>query len=539
MITNKLHTAINVFVLVSLAVVGYADPRAGLWDITNGLQEAPVHSNPYSASAYSYAEGLNNLGDVVGWGSGTWVWSSATGSVRYLPLQFVWDINDHGDIVGDSNEGGWVGYFYDSTGLTKIGKLPGDAWAVGHALNNNGQVIGYSGDGAKGRPFIWDKVNGMKQLMLPDGYSNGTATGINEHGVVVGKVHKGDYIDVAVLWSSPTSVRILITTADVVKSEAVDINDNGQVVGRVTMSNGSWCACIWESDGTLQKLGTLPGQSGSYATAINNSGQVVGYAAGIGFVWDNVSGMRELGGSIGRVFFPCDINNSGQVSGWGGVRKYKTCTLAEAKKEPYDTCVHINDAVVIGEKTGLGLFVESSNRSSGMLIDRMGGIPIGKRLCIRGVMSGTSLALDELVSITDGNPLAPLGIASLSLIPKPLDPNLTSGLDMTGILMKMAGKVADVDTEKYIVYLNDGGAMQLEGASAKGIKVYYQPGMDAPTKGSFITVIGAGMSEFAILAEQMKIGQSIYPSGMPVMITSIVCRNAEDIVTLLPADLHQ
>lgn len=57
----------------------------------------------------------------------------------------------------------------------------------------------------------------------------------------------------------------------------------------------------------------------------------------------------------------------------------------------------------------------------------------------------------EITNVADGEPLAPLGVTSLSLKPKPVDPEMSPGLDMTGILMKLAGKVTAVDTEQRIV----------------------------------------------------------------------------------------
>ncbi len=137
----------------------------------------------------------------------------------------------------------------------------------------------------------------------------------------------------------------------------------------------------------------------------------------------------------------------------------------------------------------------------------------------------------EIVSAVDGDPLAPLGVTSLSLGPKPIDPETSQGLDMTGILVKLVGKVTAVDTEQRIMYLDDGGTLRLDGASARGIKVYIPEGMDIPEEHSVVAVTGVGMREEASLAEQVKIGQRIYPAGTPVTTTSIVCREAADITT--------
>lgn len=273
----------------------------------------------------------------------------------------------------------------------------------------------------------------------------------------------------------------------------------------------------------------------SGAAAINDMGQVVGTSDGVSFfrafIWDSANGMRDLGDLGDGSSCAADINNSGQVVGYSCWQKYMTCSMGEAKRMPHNTCVEIIDAVVVGEYPRHGLFVESVNRISGMLLAGMGPMPVGKRLSIHGLTSGSEMSMYEIVSAVDGDPLAPLGVTSLSLGPKPIDPETSQGLDMTGILVKLVGKVTAVDTEQRIMYVDDGGTLRLDGASARGIKVYIPEGMDISEEHSVVAVTGVGMREEASLAEQVKIGQRIYFAGTPVTTTSIVCREAADITT--------
>ena len=542
---------IAVYILIlslTLTAAGNADYRAFIWDSMSGMRDVPVHSDPYSYDAFSYAEALNNLGEVIGWGPYTfdWKWNSISGEISGAQI-FPVDINDHGEIVGSSsnNNGGWIAYLSNSTGLIDLGKLQGDAWASPCAINNSGQVVGDSArDGAYVRPFIWDRINGMRQLAIPEGFVQGCAYGINDSGIVAGKIIKADWTDVAAYWNSPTDVHIIGSTGDGDRSEALGINSSGQIVGRMRSASTDWRACIWDIHGNVQVLGTLPGCDSSGAAAINDKGQVAGTSEGYGisraFIWDCVNGMRDLGDWDGGASYAADINNNGQICGSYAWQKYLPCSIGEAKRMPYDTCVEITDAVVVGERHGYGTFVESSNRISGMLLVGMGPMAVGARLSIHGVASGgCELSMYEITNVADGQPLAPLGVTSLSLKPKPFDPEMSPGLDMTGILVRLAGTVTAVDTEQHVLYVDDGGTLQLNGAPMRGIKVYIPEGVDLPEVHSVVAVTGVGLQEPASLGEQMKIGQRAYPAGTPVNATSIVCREAADITTCcLPSGLQ-
>ena len=58
-------------------------------------------------------------------------------------------------------------------------------------------------------------------------------------------------------------------------------------------------------------VGVLPGETSSFATDVNNERQVVGYSGNRPFLWDPISGIRELEVTTTRLL----INNSGIVAG--------------------------------------------------------------------------------------------------------------------------------------------------------------------------------------------------------------------------------
>ena len=71
--------------------------------------------------------------------------------------------------------------------VTDLGTLPGGSGSYAEAINNNGQVVGYSyiGGDSVCHPFLWQSGSGMLDLGTLGG-SYSIAEGINNLGQVVG-----------------------------------------------------------------------------------------------------------------------------------------------------------------------------------------------------------------------------------------------------------------------------------------------------------------------------------------------------------------
>ena len=86
-----------------------------------------------------------------------------------------------------------------------LGTLPGDLTSEALAINNRGDVVGYSQGPSGMRAFLWTRKNGMKALgILPGGISS-RALGINDSGVIVGSstTSSGDR---AFVWTEETGM---------------------------------------------------------------------------------------------------------------------------------------------------------------------------------------------------------------------------------------------------------------------------------------------------------------------------------------------
>ena len=139
------------------------------------------------------AGAVNGRGQIAGTFAGVFgIWTD--GTVSPLPLLspgatgIAYDINNNSEVVG-------LTYFPDSQsyraavwrngGIEQIGTLPGDISSFPQAINDAGQVVGYSINSArKWRAFLWE--NGViRDLGIPNDPQS-FALGFNNAGQVVG-----------------------------------------------------------------------------------------------------------------------------------------------------------------------------------------------------------------------------------------------------------------------------------------------------------------------------------------------------------------
>jgi probable HAF family extracellular repeat protein len=206
-------------------------------------------------------------------------------------------INNLGQVVGASRQGAVV--WDPSTGIQDLG--PG----VAYVINDNGQVGGTAVIDGVRRSVLWNSDGTIAELPIGP-------LAINNAGQVVDVVRSGNGFHAA-LWDPASGVQDLGSLGgDGYNDHAAGINDAGQVVGVSDIdAMETQHAFLWDSQNGMQDLGTLFPGGESGAAAINNVGQIVGFS-GHAFLYEN-GAMRDLGAS----FVPHSINNNGQIVGWG------------------------------------------------------------------------------------------------------------------------------------------------------------------------------------------------------------------------------
>ena len=221
-------------------------------------------------TASSFAQGINDRGEIVGFGARGFLWRH--GAVTELELD-PRAINNRGQIVGGT------GLWQDGA-ITFLPDLVGGGPSYANAINERGQVAG-AGFPASGdlHAVIWQGGNITDLGTLPgDAYSY--AWSINDRGAVVGAGERH-----AILWQNGTITDLGILPGGFY-SVATAINARGQIVGYGTTASGYGHAVIWQG-GNITDLGTLPGATCplpsstffcSQALGINDRGQIVGFS---------------------------------------------------------------------------------------------------------------------------------------------------------------------------------------------------------------------------------------------------------------------
>jgi probable HAF family extracellular repeat protein len=191
---NSAPSAIN----DSGAVVGHASGSASNFGVA--FSEGPGGSmnffNPFGG-LHSQATGINNAGQIVGWGDDFTTNHSfllSGGTVKDLgTLGGTWSeanaINNGGQVAGAStlaDENIVHAYRYGYGGLTDLGTLGGStSWAAG--INDDGDITGFSTVDAAGHSHAFLYTHGAMTDLGTLGGDESDAAGINNLGQVVGR----------------------------------------------------------------------------------------------------------------------------------------------------------------------------------------------------------------------------------------------------------------------------------------------------------------------------------------------------------------
>jgi probable HAF family extracellular repeat protein len=249
----------------------------------------------FPGDTYTLANGINNNGQVVGWSAHdnffdeqintAFLYSNSSmatlGTFQGAAVSQATAINDSGTIAGWSATGSAEsGFLYNNGNTTYLGMLSGAA-AIPLGINNSGQAVGTTDNGSGlGRAFIYSGGNLSAISPLP-GYTLGQANAINNAGQVVGFSYNEYTLNFsAFLYSNNTLTNLGTLGGNAYGYQATSINDSGQIVGTATADNDSPVGGFLYEAGAMEYLNDLiPSNSGwnlESATSINDRGQIVG-----------------------------------------------------------------------------------------------------------------------------------------------------------------------------------------------------------------------------------------------------------------------
>ena len=329
-----------------LSILAFALPATA--QVSVEYQLHIVTPFPGGSSGEAYVWDVNDDGTAVG---------TATSSTYH---GFFWTVDDGkidlcpGDVRGVNNAGVGVGNAIQWSGPTSSAVIPApssDYFTV-HALDvsNMNYVVGeavhqYSSSTSDQTAFVWDPINGTRDLRVLGVTSAFTAHAVNDSGQIVGDTSfTGSTSTTGVfmfdLVTNQTVALGSLIPGVVGRASARDINSSGMVTGysgTPQLFVGDH-AFVWTGAGGMQDIGVLGVYSGgitledSHAYAISDSGSVVGNSTVSGaatswdarhaFIWDDTLGMRDLNELCVRpndyyLINATAISNTGWICGTG------------------------------------------------------------------------------------------------------------------------------------------------------------------------------------------------------------------------------
>lgn len=229
----------------------------------------------------AFAADINDRGEIAGGGINRMAMSlgwlkpaNAAFVVLPAPIQGAVSLNDAGRMIVRGGSSSWI---YDNGNLTPIPGLDGTTDSVfARGINNAGVVVGDSRQDfplSNQRAFLWAGGDPIDIGAL-DGNAS-AASGVNDSGQVVGQARTAAGIYSGFFYNGTSMINLTGTTG----GSAIGINNAGVVVGRIGLE-----AFRWEN-GTMTLLGALDVPTDSVAHAINEFGVIVGDSGGTAFIY--------------------------------------------------------------------------------------------------------------------------------------------------------------------------------------------------------------------------------------------------------------
>jgi probable HAF family extracellular repeat protein len=226
----------------------------------------------------SYAAGVNNRGQVVGWAENSVldptcnnappvsqylqfeavVWGPGLNEITQLPPypgdpdSAATAINERGQVIGISgicsNAVGGASaahaLLWENGKPVNLGNLGAQVWNTPISLNNRGQIVGFANNiSNNSQGFLWTRANGMKALPYIGDDNAGAAYDINEKGQIVGISNGGTepYGMRAFLYDHGKMLdlnTLVVGDSPLYLLLAQGINDKGEIVGTAAEPSG-------------------------------------------------------------------------------------------------------------------------------------------------------------------------------------------------------------------------------------------------------------------------------------------------------------
>lgn len=213
--------------------------------------------------------------------------NASTGELHDLSLpagtlnSWAWSINDAGQIAGivELPDGSHPA-FWNTDGSVRILDDRSGLGISAPQTNAQGQVVWDASRSEEGyvpyeyHAYTWSETDGLNILPFLTGTESAEAVAINDLGQILG--YSGSH---AVVWNRDGSITDLGLMTPENFMYMYDINNKGQIVGYKDLT-----ATIWDLSGNA----TYVDARGSLAYAINDCGEIIGVKNGQAVLWTPV-----------------------------------------------------------------------------------------------------------------------------------------------------------------------------------------------------------------------------------------------------------
>ncbi|MDQ6663898.1 MAG: PEP-CTERM sorting domain-containing protein [Acidobacteriota bacterium] len=242
--------------------------------------------------AFTQLLGINNAGTIAGYfGSGA-AGHPNKGFQLTLPNTFTsenFPASAQTQVVGINNNGGTVGFYVDSNGITHgflnlngtftNSDAPGSAFNQLLGVNNGGLAAGYSSTDPAGQvnqlAYVRQTNGAFGYLTLPSNV-NSQATGINNANLVSGFYFTTATTANGFLYNLASNARTDLQFPGATSTQALGLNNAGQAVGSYLDTNGGMHGFI-DVNGNFQSIDDPNGVGTTTVNGINDNGQIVGF----------------------------------------------------------------------------------------------------------------------------------------------------------------------------------------------------------------------------------------------------------------------
>lgn len=215
---------------------------------------------------------------------------------------------------------------------------------------------------------------------------------------------------------------------------------------------------------------------------------------------------------------------------------HQTCSIGAAKNLPNNTYVLIEDAVVTAAGLDYSTFISSSQRSSGIrAFVTTATWQVGQRVRLKGFIKRVDgeyqLSSCSVAPAESSEPLSPLFMVTSTLANDFWEDLNYTGINTTGMLVRLYGKVNAVIPSENVIYINDGVNRPAVIGQYNGVRVKLPTGVALPATETPIMVTGISRVSRQAVTQATERNGKLYPVGSSVYVPMIWPRNAADVWT--------